>query len=190
MDPDYKYVTDRLTTEIRKDIWFFGLCGAFVGYFLVLHSRLKEEGVAHGESWANELFSDFVSFNAFGLVFLGLIIVASAATVAHSRGKQLPKLEATVRHLETRLTQIASSIISFTLGLSALALFHSLMTVTAAGVKLALLIILFNGLLFSGFSTAVLIARRTKPFDTWWASSIAFALAVGALSWLIVMGAK
>jgi len=190
MDPDYKYVIDRLSSEIRKDLWFFGLCGAFVGYFLVLNSRLKEEGIAHGEAWANELFSDFVSFNAFSLVFVGLITVASIATIATSRGKQWPKLEAAVHHLETRLAQIASSIISFTLGLSVLALLHSLMTVTAAGMKLALLIIIFNGILFSGFSTAVLIARRTKPFDTWWAASIALFVSLAALSWLIVMGTK
>lgn len=190
MDTDYKYLIDRLGAEIRKDFYFFGLCGAFVGYFLVLHSRLKEEGVAHGESWPKELFSDFVSFNAFCLVLIGLIMVASVATVANSRGKQWPKLEAAAHHLETRLTQIASSIISFTLGLSASALVHSLMTVTVAGLRLALLIVIFNGLLFSGFSLAVLIARRTKPFDTWWAACIAFATAVGLLSWLIVMGPR
>jgi hypothetical protein len=156
----------------------------------VLHSRLKEEGVAHGESWANELISDFVSFNAFSLVFFGLIIVASTATIAQSRGRQWPKLEAAVHHLETRLTQFASSIISFTLGLSALALFHSLMTVTAAGVMLAFFIVLLNMLLFSGFSTAVLIANRTKPFDTRLAASIALGVTVGVLSLLIMMGAK
>lgn len=190
MDADYKYVVDRLSTEIRKDIWFFGFCGVFVGYFLVMHSRLKEEGVAHGESWGNELFADFVSFNAFGLVYIGLIMVASAVTIAQSMGRQWPKLEAAVHHLEARFTQITSSIISFTWGLAALALLHSLVTVTSSGLGLALLIVIFNVLLFVGFSTAVLIARRTKPFDSWWASSLALAGAVGALSWLIVMGAK
>lgn len=190
MDTNFKYVVDRLNTEIKKDLAFFGTCGAFVGYFLVLHSRLKEQGIAQGDSWAEALFSDFISFNAFGLVFVGLIALGSISTIANSLGASWPRLEAAVNHLEVRLTQISSSIISFTLGLSVLAFLHSFMTITTGGTKLAILIVLFNALLFFGFFSAILVARRVKPFGTWWAATFILVMVLGALAWFIVMGTK
>lgn len=188
MDQKIKYVVDRLYAEIKKDLLFFGLCGIVVGYLFIFHSRLKEKGITQGNNWADSLFSDFVSLNAFGLVFFGLIGVAAIATILKELGFQLPRLEAAVIHLETRLAQITSAIISFTLGLSALALFHSVMTVTLGGIKLALLAFLFDMLLLSGFFSAVLVVKRNKPFDKWWGAAIMLAFVAGFLVWFIVAG--
>lgn len=179
---------ERLYAEVKKDLPFFVLCGIVVGYLFIFHSRLKEKGVTQGNNWADSLFSDFVSFNAFGLVFLGLIGVATIATILKELGFQLPRIDAAVIHIETRLAQITSAIISFTLGLSALALFHSVMTITLGGIKLALFVFLFDMLLLCGFFSAVLVAQRSKPFDKWWGAAIMLAFAAGFLAWFIVAG--
>jgi hypothetical protein len=59
---------------IKESPHIFGVCGAFVGYFFLLHTRLKEKGIAQGVSWADSLFPDFVSLNAFGLVFAASLL--------------------------------------------------------------------------------------------------------------------
>lgn len=190
MDSKIKEIIDRLVCEFKKDFLFFGACGALAGYLMVVHSRLKEEGIVHGDAWGNSLFSDFVSVNAFGLVFVGLIALASISTIASSCGFNWPKLEAAVRHLETRLTQISSSIISFTAGLSLLALLHAGMTISSGGLVLAILVIAFNGLLFIGFVSALLIARRIKPWGSVWYAVFSLLMALAALVWFFVKGTK
>ncbi|WP_426321220.1 hypothetical protein [Pseudoduganella sp. R-43] len=165
MMTDFKLIAGRLVTEIRKDIFFFGTCGVVVGLLMLWQFKLKTLGVATGKAWPTELFSDFVSFNAFTLVFVGLIAIAAASTLFRSFGFPLPRLEALVAHLEERLSQIASSIISFTLGLSALALLHAVLTLEQGGLALALLVMIFDCVIFFGFVTAGAIARRVAPFD-------------------------
>jgi hypothetical protein len=188
MPQEIRVIASRLLAEIRKDIFFFGPCGALVGLLMLWQFKLTTLGVASGKAWPTELFSDFVSFNAFTLVFIGLIAVSSVSTLARAFGQPLPRLEAAVTHLEERLSQIASSIISFTLGLSTLALLHALLTLEKGGFALAFLVVLFNWLIFCGFVTAAAIARRIEPFNKWGPSLLALVGALFFVGWFLVKG--
>jgi len=188
MKQEITAVARRLLAELRNDLPFFALCGMFVGLLMVWQDRLKELGIASGESWPNKLFSDFMSFNAFSLVFFGLIALASATTTLKATGRHWPRLERAVNHVESRLAQLASSIISFTLGVSALALLQSLLTVTAGGAVLFLAVVLFNLLVFGSFVVAVLVARRIEPFDRWWVALLTLCLASLVVAFFIVRG--
>jgi hypothetical protein len=190
MKEQFKIIVVRLSSEIRKDLIFFASSGVIVGLLMVWQSRLKEMGVASGESWADALFSDFVSFNAFSHIFVGLMAIGSFATIVNALGCQWPQIEATVVHLESRFVQLASSIISFTVGVSISALLHSVYTVTVGGATLAFMIVLFNAMLFIGFVSATLVARRTEPFDRWWVSLLMLLLALGAVIGFIIRGVK
>ncbi|HEY0588660.1 MAG TPA: hypothetical protein VGD52_21180 [Pseudoduganella sp.] len=190
MTKELEVIVKRLLVEIRKDISFFGACGALVGLLMLWQFKLGSLGVAKGKAWPMELFSDFVSFNAFTLVFIGLIVISTASTLLREFGIPLHRLESSVAHLEERLSQLASSIISFTLGLSALALLHALLTLEQGGFWLAVLVVIFDCVIFGGFVAAAAFARRIAPFDKWEASSIAFVGALSFIGWLLVNGAN
>jgi hypothetical protein len=190
MDTEIRTLAQNLLREVFKDLPFFGSCGAAVGWLMVAQHQLKQGGVAPKESWADALFSDFVSFNAFGLVFVGLLALGALATCLAAFDVVWARLDRVVVHLQERLAQLSSSIISFTLGLSAFSLLHSVFTVTAGGAALAVLVVLFNCLLVVGFGCASLVARRNPPFDRWWVGVSMLALAVLAVAWFIFMGAK
>lgn len=190
MDPDIKLALDRFITEVRKDLWFFGGCGAVVGLFTVWQSRLKELGIAQNPRWASDLFSDFMSFNAFGLVFFGYLLIACISTVFASLGHARPKLELAVSHMESRLAQIASAIVCFMAGLLALVVVYSILNLDSGGAKLAALTVLFAIFIVGSFVMALAVGRRTKPFDTWWVALVSIFLLAGILGWLLVQGGK
>ena len=75
-----------------------------------------------------------------------------------------------------------------TLGLSALALLHSFVTITVRGAELGFWIVVLDVGFFLGFSMAVLVARRTKLFGTWQGAMLSLVLALAALSLLIIAG--
>jgi hypothetical protein len=188
VDAEIRTVVLRLKEELLKDLPFFGACGFAVGWLMLVQYRQKQSGIAPKDSWADALFSDFVSFNAFGLVFVGLLALGSAVTCLAALNVRWPRLERVVEHLQMRLAQLASSIIAFTLGLSLTALGHSLFTVTAGGIGLSLMIALFNSMLVVGFGSAMLVARRRPPFDRWWVGVMFFVLALAAALSLIFWG--
>ena len=190
MDPDLKLAVDRFIAEARKDLWFFGSCGAVVGLFTVWQSRLKELGLAQDPKWASDLFSDFMSFNAFGLIFFGYLLVACVSTVFAGLGRSNPKLELAVSHMEARLAQIASAIVCFMAGLLALVVLYSLLNLDSGGAKLAVLTVLFAIFIVGSFAMALVVGRRTKPFDKWWVALISIFLLAGGLGWLLVQGGK
>jgi len=190
VDAEIRAVTGSLGREIRKDLPFFGTCGLLVGWLMVAQARLKEGGIGPKDSWADALFSDFVSFNAFGLVFLGLLALGALATCLAALDIRWPRLEQMVEHLEGRLTQLASSIIAFTLGLSGIAFLHSGLTLSSGGALLTAMILLFNCLLVVGFGSATLVARRKPPFDRWWIGLAFLTLAIGAVLVFIFRGIK
>lgn len=191
MDQDIKEIIDHLKGEIKKDWAFFGACGVIVGYLFLFDGFLKKEGIsAEEQSWPVELFADFMSLNAFGFSFWGLIVMGAVATIAASAGLHLPRLEAAVKHVEVRLAQFASSIISFAFGISAIAVLHSLCNFSAGGVKLALLIFFTNCLLFGGFVAASAVARKIKPFGFWWGATIMLGITVLIFGYLMVNGSK
>lgn len=190
MDAEIRTVARLLKQELLKDLPFFGTCGVAVGWLMLVQYRLTQTGMGPKDSLADALFSDFVSFNAFGLVFLGLLALGSAVTCLAALNIRWPRLERVVDHLQTRLAQLASSIISFTLGLSLTALCHSLLTITVGGVGLFSMIALFDGMLVVGFGSAMLVARRRSPFDQWWVGVMFLVLALGATLSLIFWGVK
>lgn len=188
MDGHIKAVVCSLWQEIRKDLPFFGICGFAVGWLMIAQFRLKEIGVAPKESWADTLFSDFISFNAFGFVFIGLLGLGSLITCLHALKLNWPKLEKSAVHLEARLAQLASSIISFTIGLSLFSSAHALFTITAQGVALSFLIALFDCLIVVGFMSAALVARRPPPFDRWYVGLGMFTVALVAVICFVLYG--
>lgn len=190
MDDHIKAVVSALWQEIKKDLPFFGICGLTVGWLMVAQFRLKEIGAAPKESWADALFSDFVSFNAFGLVFVGLLGLGSLLTCLHALKINWPRLERSVAHLEARLAQLASSIISFTIGLSLFAGIHAAVTITAHGAALAFVIALFDILIVVGFMSAALVARRPPPFDRWYVGLGMLAASLVAITWFVLYGTK
>lgn len=190
MEAEIRAVAGSLLREVRKDLPFFGGCGFAVGLLMVAQYRLNENGIAPKDSWPDALFSDFVSFNAFGLVFVGLLALGALATCLAALNIGWHKLEQVVAHLEERLAQLASSIISFTLGLSTLALLHSGYTSTASGAVLAVMVVMFDCLLIVGFVSAALVARSRPPFDRWWFGVVFLTLSVAAAAWFIFRGVK
>lgn len=190
MPPEIKSIASRLFQEIRRDAPFFSSCGFIVGLFMIWQSRLAKLGVATGDSWPKELFGDFVSFNAFGLVFLGQLALGAIASAFAALNRPLPKLEAVVSHLEERLSQLASSIIAFTAGMSALALLHAFLTLEAGGLLLALSVVSFDSIVFSGFVTAVAVSRRVDPFKGLAPALSSLLVALFVVGWFLVRGAK
>lgn len=161
-----------------------------VGWLMIVQFRLRAAGAAPKDSWADTLFSDFVSFNAFGLVFVGLLGLGALVTCLRAMKINWPSLEASVAHLEARLAQLASSIISFTLGLSLFAVLHAMATTTGQGVALALVVVLFDGLIVVGFVSAALISRRPHPFDRWYVGLGMLAAAIASVTYFVLHGAK
>ena len=180
----------RLKEELLQDLPFFGACGFAVGWLMLVQYQLTQNGIGPKDSLADALFSDFMSFNAFGLVFLGLLTLGSTVTCLAALNFRWPRLERVVDHLQVRLAQLASSIIAFTLGLSLTALCHSLFTITAGGIGLFLMIALFDAMLVVGFGSAMLVARRRPPFDRWWVGLTFLVLALAATLSLVFWGVK
>lgn len=190
MEAEIKAVVARLAAEIRKDLAFFGVFGALVGWLMIFQHKLQQQGAAPKESWADALFSDFVSFNAFGTVFIGLIAIGSIATLIRKTGQTWPRLDQLVKHVENRLTQLASSIISFTIGLSIFSIAYAAVTSTGSGAKLAILILFFNFLIVVGYGSATLIARRIPPFDKWWIGLFFLFIAIAFITHFALYGMK
>ena len=189
MEFEIKALARSLWQEIKKDFPFFGIYGFVVGWLMIIQFRLREIGAAPKDSWADSLFSDFFSFSAFGLVFVGLLGLGSLVTFLHAFKTNWPRLERLVIYIEARLAQMASSIISFTIGLSLLSSAHALFTMTAQGVALAFLIALFDGLVVAGFMSAALVARRLPPFDRWYVG-LGTLIGLVAVTYIVFYGTK
>ena len=174
--------------EIKRDLLFFGSCGFAVGLFTVWQARLSELGVGKNAKWASELFADFISFNAFGLVFLGYLFFACLSTVLADIGRPSATLDAAVSHSETRLMHMASSITAFMLGVLALVILYSALRLDLGGLKLIALSALFCILVVAAFFTALAVGRRSPPFNRWWAAVLCAGLAIAILGWLLIQG--
>lgn len=181
-------IANDLRAELRQDSRFFGPCGAMVGLLMLWRDRLRPMAFWRGDTWPHALFSDFVAFNAFSFIFLGLMMFGTMAGVARRAGRPLPRLDSMVVHIESRLRQLASSIIAFTAGLSVIALLHGVLALSGGGLMLVLAVLLLDAMLVVGFLSAVLIARRVAPFDTWWAAVVLFVAAFGSVVYLLVYG--
>lgn len=190
VDDHIKMVGSVLWQEIKKDLPFFGICGLAVGGLMVVQLHFKKIGVIPEESWADDLFSDFVSFNAFSLVFVGLLGFGSVLTCLRALKINWPQLERSVAHLEVRLTQLVSSIISFTIGLSLFSGIHAVCTITTQGAALIFIIVLFDALIVVGFMLATLVARHLPPFDRWYVSLGMFSVYLAIIALFVLCGTR
>ncbi len=180
------YIVNRLYIELKKDILFFGSCGVLVVSFFILRSAFQAQGVGSSASWPDDLFSDFISLDVFAFLSFGFIVLASINTAIYLLGKSCTRLEAIIQHIENRFTQLTSSIMSFSIGMAVAALGHAMMTYTAGGLELALLLFVLNTLLFAGYYATLLYATREKPFDNWWGISIGLTLTCACFLYLIL----
>ncbi len=165
MKDEIKLAVIALNAQIKMDIWFFAFTGFSIGFISFWQHSLKQAGWAKGQSWAFELFTDFVSIYAFMFIFLGVIIVSVIATIARLSRIDMPTLELAVVHLESRLFQFASAMICFLIGFSAAFTTHWLSTPNMSDIVLVLGTSALVGMLFCGSISASIVARRVKPFD-------------------------
>lgn len=188
VDPDVKAVYRRLQVEIKKDLLFFGSCGLVVGYLFILSDHLRKTGIVHEEGWVKELFVDFMSTGAFSLVFIGLLGLASLLNILKAFGFEMTRLSATVHHVEARLLHFGSSSFSFTLGLSVIAAFQSVFTLTAGGIGLVFILVISDLIIFGALFSALLTSQAAKPFNTVAVSALMLLMAAGALVLFVVKG--
>jgi hypothetical protein len=189
MDPDLKNAIDRLKGEVGKDIYFFGASGFVVGVFMVWQFRLQELGLTKKVTWSADLFNDFVSFNAFAFIFYAYLLLSCARTVVERTTTVPAWLASIVLHVETRLTEIASSILCFLIGLTVYAAIFSFFTLEAGGLKLALLICGFCLFTALSYLSAYTIGNRVKPFDKWWVALISFIVLTVSVVYLLTRAA-
>lgn len=190
MNSDLKSALQSFQQEVEKDIWFFGSCGVAVGLFMLWQSRFKELGLATDPQWASELFADFLSFNAFGLIFFGYLLIASLATIFFDLGHPIQWLERASNHMEIRLAQIASSLVSFILGFLGLIIVYSILTLEIEGLKVIAFAILYTVVVVGSFVIALLVGRRSEPYDRWWAALLAVVIVGFLLGKLLLQSSK
>ena len=190
MDEELKSAIQRFVVELKQDIIFFGASGFAVALFMIWQARLKELGVSENPTWANELFSEFMSLNAFGLVFFGYLIIASISSIFADFGKSNERLDRIVFHMESRLAQIASSIVAFMAGFLLLVLVYSLLVLDSGGIKLTVLTAALSLFMISTFVAAILVGRRSRPFDKWWVATTVVLVLAAVLGWLLIQNGK
>lgn len=190
MNKNLQLILNKFWTELKKDILFFGGCGSVVAIFFIWQSHLKERGISKNPHWATDLFSDFLSLNAFSLIFFGYMLLASIANIFAGLGFPLKKLEDTVFHMEARLTQIASSIIAFSLGLLFLVVIYSILNLDSGGIKLIFMALLLLVFILSSLTMALIVGYRTEPYDKWWVSIISTIILSCIFGWLIIQSDK
>lgn len=184
MDREITEAWNRLKIEFAKDVRFFGFCGVLVGIFSLWQSKAKAQGWSKA-NWASDLLGDFISFNAFGLIFFAYLAVGCTATVLDRFGITPNWLARSLDHVEERLTQLASSLLAFMSGLLSLVAMASLLNLDAGGLKVLLLAFLFCSLVTVTYITGHMVARRAEPFDRWWAALLSLAICLLALVWLV-----
>lgn len=184
MDRELTAAWNRLKTEFKKDVQFFGFCGVLVGIFLLWQSKAKQQGWSRA-NWASDLLGDFMSFNAFGLVFFAYLAIGCTATVLSSFGMAPSWLLKGLDHVEDRLTQFASALIAFMAGLLSLVAIASLLNLDLGGLKVFLLALLFCALVAVTYITGNMVARRAEPFDRWWVALLSLVICLSVLVWLV-----
>lgn len=186
MPDDVRKMLRPLISGIKKDFWFFGGVGFLVGLLSVWQPRLKALGISNDPNWGSQLLNDFISINAFGLIFFVYLLLACAATIMSGIGLPSSRLERIVRHVERRMTQLSSSIIAFMLGLLVLVALVSIVNLDSSGARTIVVSVLLVGLVGAAFITATLVARRIEPFQKWWVASIILLLDLSLIGYMII----
>ena len=181
----FKYVHARLWPELKHDVWFFIPCGVVAGLLSIVHVRLKVWGIAQGEDWAaKDIMLDFLSMNAFLLIWIGLIVLEAIWTLMKKPGMHMPRFEAINAHIESRLFQLTSAMLSFILGLIVVALGHAACNKTTTGVRLTVTLMVIAVQLLG----ACLCSSMVKFIDKRWSALLMLVFAVGIIVCLLVWG--
>ncbi|MDF3031192.1 MAG: hypothetical protein K0R03_1750 [Moraxellaceae bacterium] len=180
----------RLRQEIRNDLPFFASCGFAVGLLLVWQARLKKSGGFRLSGWSDQLFADFVSANAFAFVMLGYLLLAGLSAALADLGHADARLERMVAHVEDRLAQLASAVISFIAGLMGFIFLYAFINLDAGGFRLLGAAIFFAAIMMFGFLAAALAGQRVEPFNRWWGALLCIAIALGTLWHLLIHGIR
>lgn len=187
MEMKIKRAFVRLKSEFRKDMCFFGFCGALVGLLIFWQAKAREDGWSKSD-WANALFADFLAFKAYALFFFIYLFAGCACTILKHPAispKHIARMKPMLDHADTRFTQITSSLLAFMAGLSALVALVSFINLDASGLKLIGYAAAFCAFISTVYTASHFVARGAKPFDRWQAAAIAFAISFIAFIWLV-----
>lgn len=180
-----------LRTEIRSDLLFFGTCGFVVGVLTVLQFWLSQQGFDLDQTWAEELFEDFIPFKAFAFVLLNLLGLSAMASISKSLGFPLKYLEQMVSHTTVRLRQITSAITCVSVGLAAFSIIHSVATCSWDGVRFTSIVVCFLFIIFIGYFAIILVVvQRIRPFDQWPGATVMLILVLGTEMYFVRFGAN
>jgi len=152
MAPEIKkkvlYVIDifnPLIKELQKDFIFFGSCGFFTGILAIGYDHFKAGEFVQGNSFAERLFDGFVSPTPFVLVLHGLVVFTIIDFLIYKILKvNWQCLNNTIEHIKLRLIQIASTFITYTIGLAVMAFLYHLIDANSEGWELVVIILIFN----------------------------------------------
>lgn len=186
MTDDVRRMFHPLVSGIKKDLWFFGGVGFLVGLLSVWQPRLKALGVSNDPKWGSQLLEDFISINAFGLIFFIYLLLACGATILSGIGLPSSRLESIVQHVERRMAQLSSAIIAFMLGLLVLITLVSIVNLDSSGACTIAISVLLVGVVGAAFVTATLVARRIEPFHKWWVASIILLIDISLICYMII----
>lgn len=185
MDSDIKKPFLRLWKEARKDFPFFGSCGLLVGLISVWQSRVREIGISENPDWANHLLSDFISINAFGLIFFVYLALGCVNTIASRVGISGAFFGRVIFHAERRLAQFGSAMICFMIGLQVFVALVSIVNLDSGGVALLAISMLLSGFIISAYVAGSLVVQRVEPFNHPVAATLILVLTLAVLGWLI-----
>ncbi len=177
MDSNLKKLITRLYEEVKKDIYFFGACGFFVGILFISQSRLKELGILRDPKFASDLFKDFLSINAFIFVFVAYVILSWT-----NHFITCSILDKTISPIGEKLHQFGSSIVSFAIGFSFFVFSYSVIFIDIDGFKLFFVIFLFALFIIN---TVVLAEFSAKIKDFSFKIHIFFSILLIAIYLLI-----
>lgn len=185
---EIKDLLKTLWLEIKEDCLFFGTCGFLVGLLQVLQFRMRAFGIAPKDPWPDSLRSDFMPLSAFLLMYFVLLGMGALPPIFKLFRPECSLLNRVLLHLERRLAQLLSVVISFSAGLAVFSLTYACCTITGTGLRLALLLLALNGVLLLGYFVAVHVARGNSPFDRWWGGMLVLALVSCGVWWIVTRG--
>ena len=132
------------------------------------------------------MFSDFVSVQAFFLIFVGLILVSCAAALLRHFSPARKWLQGTLTHTQRRLVQMISSSISFMAGLSVFLLARSIITATSVDLKVVAILAFASVVLAASCVLSMVTARSIQhPAG----GALMILVVLGALGWMLHVAA-
>ncbi len=186
MQPIWSILVSRFLAEFKKDIHFFGLCGLVLALLMLWPGTVFNQGSDANQNWFSSLFAEFVSFEIFAFIFLMYLYPACIATIFSDLGLQPTRLNKVLLHLEMRMTQIASGLVSFLVGFVLVVAVYAVpffdetvLEFIAAAVSISL----FS---FGCLLVAFMVGMRAKPFDRWWAALL-LMIAVSLIIYCVLL---